>query len=243
MRKIFALLAVAMTLFLSACGGPPVTIDSSGAAPQPGVIYNNGDDEYIDPQLLMGLTEDGGDYILISGDGDALAVTQAAGGYAAAALSAQPNLSLLVPHSGGQIARSLAQDASTLAGIAPQRADIAGLVPNSSTIASLAPSSSEIAGLAPNSTNIAQMAPNPDEDLDLLAPDAGRPAWTPIAQEPRDIVSGAEGVISGSDDVLVVVPNAGVAQPQNPNGAVQAVTPDGQAIIDAVESLEKEGQE
>ena len=53
----------------------------------------------------------------------------------------------------------------------------------------------------------------------------------------RDL--GADGVVVGPGDVLNVAPNAGVAMPEDANGAAQAVTPDGQEIIDAVEALEE----
>lgn len=60
-----------------------------------------------------------------------------------------------------------------------------------------------------------------------------------MAPNDRDIVASADGVIVGPDDVLNVTPNAGVAQTENTNNAAQAVTPDGQDIINAVEALEE----
>lgn len=242
MRKLFPLLAAAMVLSLAACGGP-VTISSAAAGPGQEVVFQKDEDEYIDPQLLTGLTEDGEDYILLSGDDDAQAV-QAGGGYAAAALSAQPNLSLLVPNSGGEIARSLTQDTATLSRLAPDAASIAGLAPSSTELAGLAPNSADIAGLAPNSTEIAKMAPDPVDDISKLAPGAGEAipgmsSGNPVVQSERDIVANAGGVVVGPDDILNVAPNAGVAVPEDANGTAQAVTPDGQEIIDAVEALEE----
>lgn len=243
MRKLFPLLAAAMMLSLAACGGP-VTISSVAAGPGQEVIFQKDeDDEYIDPQLLTGLTEDGEDYILLSGDGGTQAI-QTGGGYAATVLSAQPNLSLLVPHSGGQIARSLTQDTATLSKLAPDASSLAGLAPSSTELAGLAPNSTEIAGLAPNSTAIAQMAPDPVDDISKLAPGAGESipgmsSGNPVVPSERDIISNADGAVVGPDDMLNVAPNAGVAMPDDTNWAAQAVTPDGQAIIDAVEALEE----
>lgn len=233
MRKLFPLLTAAVMLTLAACGGP-ATISSAAAGPEQEVVFQKDeDDEYIDPQLLTGLTEDGEDYFLLSGNEPSQAV-QAGGGYAAAALSAQPNLSLLVPNSGGEIARSLTQDTATLSRLAPDAASIAGL----------APSSTELAGLAPNSTEIAKMAPDPVDDISKLAPGAGEAipgmsSGNPVVQSERDIVANAGGVVVGPDDILNVAPNAGVAVPEDANGTAQAVTPDGQEIIDAVEALEE----
>ena len=157
MRKLFPLLVAAMMLSLAACGGP-VTISSAAAGPGQEVVFQKDEgDEYIDPQLLTGLTEDGEDYFLLSGNEPSQAV-QTGGGYAAAALSAQPNLSRLVPNSGGEIARSLTRDTATLSRLAPDAASVAGLAPSSTELAGLAPNSADIAGLAPNSTDIAQMA-------------------------------------------------------------------------------------
>ena len=59
MRKLFPLLVAAMMLSLAACGGP-VTISSAAAGPGQEVVFQKDEgDEYIDPQLLTGLTEDG----------------------------------------------------------------------------------------------------------------------------------------------------------------------------------------
>ena len=224
MRKYFPLLAIAMVLSITVCGGAVTISSAAGGDDRTVVFQKDKDDEYIDPQLLEGLAEDGGDYILLSGNEGAHAV-QTGGGHAAAALSAQPNLSLLVPHSGGQIARSLTQDATTLS--------------------KLAPDASSISGLAPSSTDIAQMAPDPVEDISKLATGAGAAipgvgqGGSTMAPNDRDIVASADGVIVGPDDVLNVTPNAGVAQTENTNNAAQAVTPDGQDIIDAVEALEE----
>lgn len=243
MRKLFPLIAAATMLSLAACGGP-VTINSAAAGPEQEIVFQKDkDDEYIDPQLLTGLTEDGEDYILLSGD-DGTQAVQTGGGYAATALSAQPNLSLLVPNSGGDIARSLTQDTVTLSRLAPNASSIAGLAPNSTEIAGLAPNSTDIAGLAPNSTAIAQMAPDPVDDISKLTPGAGKAipgmsSGNPVVQSERDIIANTDGVVVGPDDVLNVTPNTGVAMPEDANGAAQAVTPDGQAIIDAVEALEE----
>ena len=243
MRKLFPLLVAAMMLSLAACGGP-VTISSAAAGPGQEVVFQKDEgDEYIDPQLLTGLTEDGEDYFLLSGNEPSQAV-QTGGGYAAAALSAQPNLSLLVPNSGGEIARSLTQDTAILSWLAPDAASVAGLAPSSTELAGLAPNSADIAGLAPNSTDIAQMAPDPVDDISKLAPGAGEAipgmsSGNPVVQSERNIVANAGGVVVGPDDILNVAPNAGVAVPEDANGTAQAVTPDGQEIIDAVEALEE----
>lgn len=53
------------------------------------------------------------------------------------------------------------------------------------------------------------------------------------------LTANADGVDVGPGDVLNVAPNAGVAMPEDANGVAQAVTPDGQEIIDAVEALEE----
>lgn len=224
MRKNFPLLAMAMILSIAVCGGAVTITSAAGGEDRIVVFQKNKDDEYIDPQLLEGLTEDGEDYILLSGN-DGIQDVRTGGGYAAAALSAQPDLSLLVPHSGGQIARSLTQDTATLS--------------------KLAPDASSISGLAPSSTDIAQMAPDPVDDISKLVPGAGAAipgvgrGGTAAAPNDRDIIAGANGVIIGPDDVLNVAPTAGVAQAEDANGAAQAVIPDGQAIIDAVEALEE----
>ena len=128
MRKLFPLLVAAMMLSLAACGGP-VTISSAAAGPGQEVVFQKDEgDEYIDPQLLTGLTEDGEDYFLLSGNEPSQAV-QTGGGYAAAALSAHPNLSLLVPNSGGEIARSLTQDTAILSRLGAQQYRACGTCP------------------------------------------------------------------------------------------------------------------
>lgn len=243
MRNLFPLLAVTMIFSLTACGGP-VAISSAAADSQQEIVFQKDeDDKYIDPQLLTGLTEDGEDYILLSGNEPAQAA-QTGGGYAAAALSAQANLSLLVPNSGGEIARSLTQDTATLSRLAPDASSFAGLAPNSTELAGLAPNSTEIAGLVQNCAEIAQMTPDPVDDISKLASGAGEAipgmnSGSPGVQNDRDIIANADGVVVGPGDVLNVAPNAGVAMPEDTNGAAQAVTPDGQAIIDAVEALEE----
>ena len=98
--------------------------------------------------------------------------------------------------------------------------------------------------MAPNSTEIAKMAPDPVDDISKLAPGAGEAipgmsSGNPVVQSERNIVANAGGVVVGPDDILNVAPNAGVAVPEDANGTAQAVTPDGQEIIDAVEALEE----
>lgn len=224
MRRGIPLLAAVMFFSLAACGSPAILESVMEVGKQPAVFYDNEKPEdYIDPGLLTAVTEDGGDYILLSASGaDQIAEGS---GYAVAALSAQPNLSLLVPHSNRQIARSLTQDAETLSKLTPDTATAAGL--------------------APNSTDIARMTSNPLDNISDLAPEAGSPipgvsksGSSAILCE-RDVVSDVDRVIVTSDEVLTVAPNAGVSQPEDSNGVVQAVTPDGQDIIDVVQALEK----
>lgn len=225
MRKGIPLLAAVMIFSLSACGSPATAGSVMEVGKQSVAFYDNEKlEDYIDPGLLVGVTEDGDDYILLS-ESEPNQMTDSSG-YAVTALSAQPNLSLLVPHSSEQIARNLTQDAEALSKLTPNVAIVARL--------------------APNSTDIAQMAPNPLDNISDIAFGAGIPipgmskSGSPAIRSDRDIVSDVDSVIVAPDEVLTVAPNAGVSQCKDSNGAAQAVTPDGQDIIGVVQAIEND---